>query len=202
MKMNRLSSSGVQPRPSRPIVCMTTPSSMNSTEISARLRTPFGATSGSRRPASRKTMIPISAAATAIRAILLNEAKKSCQRRTSLIFGKSRPSTVVPFLSVRAGGLEAGIGEGGRHVLQLPDEQAEVGDDDRQAERRARDPTHVLDEVESEEEQAETGEVAEQHGAHHQSERDSCGDRDETGGDGEVDQDEGDAIGRRPDAVH
>ena len=44
-----------RPRRARrgPIVCMTMPSSMKSTEASATLRTPFGATIGSLRPATQ-----------------------------------------------------------------------------------------------------------------------------------------------------
>ena len=44
MNTNRLSRNGVHAKPSLPIVCMTTLSSMNSTDVSARLRMPFGAT--------------------------------------------------------------------------------------------------------------------------------------------------------------
>ena len=84
---------GVQRRPSRPIVGMTIWSSMNSTMISARLRTPLGALVPSRLPASRKMTIPINAAATAIRATLLNVGKRSFQRRISLIGGNSSANT-------------------------------------------------------------------------------------------------------------
>ena len=68
-------------------------SSMNSTIISARLRTPFGGFVPSRLPARRKMMVPISAAATAIRATLLKLGKRSFQRRTSLIGGNSSANT-------------------------------------------------------------------------------------------------------------
>ena len=60
MKMNRLSRNGVHLRPDLPIVCMTMLSSMNSIVTSARLRTPVGATIGSRRAASRNSVMPIS----------------------------------------------------------------------------------------------------------------------------------------------
>ncbi len=93
MKMNRLSRNGVHLRPDLPSVCITTLSSMKSIVTSARLRTPVGATIGSRRDAIRNNTMPISAAATAIRAILLNVGKMSCQRRISLIGGNSSPST-------------------------------------------------------------------------------------------------------------
>jgi hypothetical protein len=52
MNRNKLSSSGVQFSPALPIVCMTMPSSMNSTEVSARLRTPVGASAAFWRFAS------------------------------------------------------------------------------------------------------------------------------------------------------
>ena len=51
--MNNVSRNGVHRSPSLPIVCMTIWSSMNSTPVSARLRTPVGATIGSRRAAIR-----------------------------------------------------------------------------------------------------------------------------------------------------
>ena len=53
------SRNGVHGRPSLPIVCMTMSFSMNSTPLSARLRTPVGAFSGSLLAASRKTTMPI-----------------------------------------------------------------------------------------------------------------------------------------------
>ena len=93
--MNRLSRNGVQPRPSLPIVCMTMPFSMNSTEVSARLRTPFGAAWASLRPARMNTSEPSTAAATAMRAILLNELNRSCQRRIELISGKEKDSAIT-----------------------------------------------------------------------------------------------------------
>ena len=93
MNTNRLMRNGVQRRPARPIVGMTIWSSMNSTMISARLRTPFGGFVPSRLPARRKMMMPISAAATAIRATLLKLGKRSFQRRTSLIGGNSSANT-------------------------------------------------------------------------------------------------------------
>ena len=52
-KMKMDNRNGVHPSPSRPIVCMTICSSMNSTPDSATLRTPVGATSGSRIEATR-----------------------------------------------------------------------------------------------------------------------------------------------------
>ena len=85
------SRNGVQPRPSRPIVCMTIPS-MKSTTASTRLRTPLGALSGSRRDATNSSTTVINAASTAMSAILLKVGKRSRQRMTSLIGGNSRAS--------------------------------------------------------------------------------------------------------------
>ncbi len=53
MKRKRLRRNGVQLRPSLPIVCMTMPSSTNSTDASATLRTPLGATMALRLPATQ-----------------------------------------------------------------------------------------------------------------------------------------------------
>ena len=99
MKMNRLSRNGVHFSPDLPSVCITMLSSMNSIVTSARLRVPVGASIGSRRAASRNNKMPMNAAATAIRAILLNVGKMSCQRRISLIGGNSSPNTWFPFQS-------------------------------------------------------------------------------------------------------
>ena len=60
---------------------------------SAKFRTPRGARELSWREARKKITIPTSAAMTAISAILLNDGKMSCQRRTALIGGNSSPST-------------------------------------------------------------------------------------------------------------
>ena len=79
--------------------------------------------------------MPIRAATTAMSAILLNDGKMSCQRRSSLIGGNSSPSTSVSVpVELRAGGLEAGIGERDGDVAQLPHQEPEVGDDDGRAE--------------------------------------------------------------------
>ena len=83
---------GVHLSPSLPIVSMIRPS-MNSTMISARLRTPLGATSGSLRAASTKIVVPMIVAAQAISAILLKVGNRSTHRTTSLISGNSSPST-------------------------------------------------------------------------------------------------------------
>ena len=91
MKMKRLSKNGVQPRPDLPRVCITMPSSMNSTVVSARFRAPVGAFFASAREASRKRPMPMSAEATAMSATLLKDGKMSCQRRISLIGGNTRP---------------------------------------------------------------------------------------------------------------
>ena len=85
---------------------------MNSTMISARLRTPVGALVPSRLPASRKMTMPISAAATAIRAILLNVGKRSFQRRIALIGGNSSANTCDPFLYVDYEWVRAGLRPG------------------------------------------------------------------------------------------
>ena len=68
---------------------MTIPS-MKSMMDSTRLRTPLGASSGSRREAMKSSVAVISVASTAMRAILLKVGKRSCQRMTSLIGGNSR----------------------------------------------------------------------------------------------------------------
>ena len=100
MKMNRLSSSGVHPRPFLPSVCITMPSSMKSTLTSARLRDPVGASFGFLRVARRNNRMPMSAARTAIRAILLKVGKMSFHRRRALIGGNSSPNTwLLPFQS-------------------------------------------------------------------------------------------------------
>ena len=86
---------GVHRSPWWPIVGITIWSSMNSTIVSARLRTPVGAFVPSRLPASRKITVLIKVAATAISAILLNVGKMSSQRSRALIGGNSSPNTVV-----------------------------------------------------------------------------------------------------------
>ena len=69
------------------MVCMTMSFSMNVTVLSAKLRTPVGATSGSFLAAIRNTTMPISAASTAMRPTLLKFEKMSRQRINSLIGG-------------------------------------------------------------------------------------------------------------------
>src|SRR6056297_2554829 len=180
MKMNSDSRNGVHLRPCLPIVCMTMPSSMNSIIVSARLREPVGAFIGSRRLAARKSPMPINAASTAISPILLNDGKMSCQRKISLIGGKTSPLSASTLMSVsvevrvgrsvrgaaaRCGpGLEPRMGERHRHVLHLPEEESEVRDDDGRSECRKRNPRRVLDEPDGEEDQTETDQVAEQGG--------------------------------------
>ena len=90
--MNNESRNGVHGRPSLPIVCITISFSMNVTLLSARLRTPVGATSGSLRPASRNTTMPIRAASTAMSPTLLKLEKMSLQRINSLIGGNFNAS--------------------------------------------------------------------------------------------------------------
>jgi hypothetical protein len=65
---------------------------VNSTPVSARLRTPVGAFNGSFRPASKKIPMPMSAESTAMRPTLLKVGKMSRQRMSSLIGGKVKPS--------------------------------------------------------------------------------------------------------------
>jgi hypothetical protein len=84
---------GVQPSPSRPIVCITMSVSMKSTDDSARLRTPFGGFRGSRRAAITKMITVASTAATPISATLLNDGKMSGHTRMWLISGNSRANT-------------------------------------------------------------------------------------------------------------
>ena len=60
----------------------------------------------------------ISVAATAIRAILLNDGKMSCQRRISLIGGNSSPTPWVP---VQSGVWVGGMGSAGGAVVQVAD---------------------------------------------------------------------------------
>ena len=78
--------------------------------------------------------MPISAARQAISAILLNVGKRSCQRMTSLIGGNSRASTFRPWVVATSGGFEARIGQGHGDVLELPDEEPEMRDDDGRSE--------------------------------------------------------------------
>ena len=151
--MNSVSRNGVQPSPSRPIVCMTIWSSMNSTPISATLRTPVGATSGSRRAAMQVDARCRSATpGTAIRATLLKRreevlpADDLVDRRE--FEGEHAGSTSASWSGRgrRAVGLEAGIGERDGDVLELPDQEPEMRDDDGRSERRERNPAGVLDE--------------------------------------------------------
>ena len=58
-----------------------------------------------------------------------------------------------------------------------------------------------LDQPHGEEDQPEAQQVAEQHPAEHRRERDAGHRRDDPGGEEEVDEHEGDAVGRRPGAV-
>ncbi len=67
------------------------PSSMNSTDDSATLRTPVGATMASRLPATQKKMTASTNAMRLMSAILLKPAKKSGQTSTSLMSGNSSP---------------------------------------------------------------------------------------------------------------
>ena len=115
MKRKRLSRNGVHLRPDLPSVCITTLSSMNSIVTSARLRTPVGATIGSRREARRNNTMPINAAATAMRAILLNVGKMSCQRRSLVDRRKLESEHVVSVSVVSVGGVgECRCGHGRR----------------------------------------------------------------------------------------
>src|ERR1041384_6848444 len=146
---------------------MTMSFSMNVTVLSAKLRTPVGAFIGSLLAASRNTTMLMMAAAAASRPTLLKFVKMSRQRISSLIGGNVSPSirsspSLRTWLLRWTGsdqiawlGLQCGVSERHRHVLELPHQQAEVRDDDGGSEGRQRNPTGVFDEKDGEEDQAE-----------------------------------------------
>src|SRR4249920_1521635 len=144
--MNSDRRNGVHGRPSLHIVCITMSFSMKVTLLSARLRTPVGALSGSWRPAARNTRIPMRVARMAITPTLLRPGTMSCQRINSLIGGNSSASiarySLVPgwvgdgVTDGRRLGLQAGIGERHRHVLQFPHQETQVSEDDGRSECR------------------------------------------------------------------
>ena len=115
-----------------------------------------------------------------MRAILLNPYQESLPKKFGhstrfSIGGNSRPKITwrrVDLLG-EAGwpvGLSAGEGERGGDVPHLPEQQAEVGDDEGDAERHQLDPRRVLDEQHGDEDEAEPDQEAEQGGAHQQAE--------------------------------
>ncbi len=70
-------------------------------------------------------------------------------------------------------GLEPGVGHRERHVAKLPEQQPQVGDDDREPERQQVDPARIADQVHGEEDHAEADQEAEHHPAHQQGQRDA-----------------------------
>src|SRR5215208_4163784 len=140
---------------------------MNSTPVSATLRTPVGATIAFRRAAMTKMTMPISAARQAINAILLKVGKMSFHWMTSLIGGNSRAS--IGDLPRR---LEVRIGQGEGYVLELPHQEPEMSDDDGRSERGQRNPAGVAHQEHGGEDQAQPQQVAEQDGGQHQRQRD------------------------------
>ena len=104
-------------------------------------------------------------------------------------------------LSFMGGGLEARLRQRQCDVLHLPEEETKVRDDDGRSECRKRNPVGVTHEPDGQEDEAEADQVAEQRGGHHQSERDAGGAGDDSGGESEVHEHDGDAVGARPCAV-
>src|SRR6266508_3166324 len=143
MNKNSVTSRGVHTSPSRPIVSMTMPSSMNSIDDSATLRTPVGATMGSRLLATQNNAAVTITARTLMTAILLKLGKMSGQTSSSLISGNSRAKTFTA-TTVLGLWLQSGKGERRGNVLGLPEQEPEVGHDDREAEGHERHPRGVL----------------------------------------------------------
>ena len=199
--MNSDSRNGVQPRPSRPIVCMTMPS-MKSMIASTRLRTPLGATSGSRREAMKSRIAVISVASDGDQRDLVERreeilpADDLVDRRE--LQGEHRSPQGVGAVD---DGLEAGVGQRGGHVAELPDQEHEVGDDDGQAERQLLEPAGVADQEHGEEDQAEAQHVAAEHRAHEEGQRDGRRPRDQRRRQQEVDEHDGDRVAGRDGAV-
>ena len=130
---------------------------MNSTLLSARLRTPVGAFIGSLRPASEEDHDADQRREDGDERDLVEAGKMSCQRINSLIGGNSSASiarySLVPGwvgdggVDGRGLGLQAGVGERHRHVLHLPHQETEVRDDDGRSECRKRNPTGIFHHV-------------------------------------------------------
>ena len=199
--MNSDSRNRVQPRPSLPIVCMTMPS-MKSMIASTRLRTPFGATSGSRREAMKSRTAVINVASTAIERDLV-EGREEIAPADDLVDrrelqGEHRSPQGVGAVERW---LEAGVGQRGGHVAELPDQEHQVGDDDGQAERQLLEPAGVVDQEHGEEDQAEAQHVAAEHRPHEEGQRDGRRPGDQRRGQQEVDEHDGDRVAGRDGAV-
>ena len=67
--------------------------------------------------------------------------------------------------------------------------------DDGRSECRERNPARSLHQQHCQEDESEPDEIPEQYGAHHEAETDSSGHRHQTGGEKEVHEHEGDAVG-------
>src|SRR4051794_6323556 len=199
MKKNIASKNGVQPKPSRPIVCITMPSWMKSMEASATFLAPLGAAVASPRPASTNSNTVSNMANTPIKATLLNpNGPKLGHTKMWEIGGNSRPSITSATVLY---GLESRECQRGRHVSELPEQQTHVGHDDGHAERNQLHPRRVLHQEHGNGHEAKPNQEAEHHPDHEQRQRYAGAEGDDGGGEHEVHQHQGDPVGHRPHAV-